>query len=57
MLKLNFDKYKIELSDETNYSPNSTDNSFLFQKTFVDEESDIYYSTKYGVKVYEGENF
>lgn len=55
MIELNFDEYRIELSDESDYSPNSTDNSFLFEKIFIDEESDIYHSTKHGLKIYKDE--
>lgn len=55
MVELNFNEYRIELSDESDYAPNSTDNFFSFEKIFFDEKSDIYHSTKHGIKIYEDE--
>lgn len=55
MVELNFNEYRIELSDESSYALNSTDNFFLFDKIFIDEKSDAYHSTKHGIKVYAGE--
>ncbi len=55
MIELSFDEYKIELSDDPDFSSDSTDNSFSFEKVFIDEDSDIYHSTKHGIKVYKDE--
>ena len=55
MLQLNFNEYKIELSNESDYTPDSTDISFVFDKIFIDEESKIYQSTKHGIKILKDE--
>ncbi len=52
MIELYFDHCKIELSNESNYAPNSTDNVVAFEKTFGVEEGGIYHSTKHGIKIY-----
>lgn len=55
MIELNLNEYKVVLSDESNYTLNSTDNLLVFEKIFTDEESDIYNSTKHGIKIYKNE--
>lgn len=55
MVELYFDEFKIVLSDESDYSPNSTDNLITFDKIYSDGESEIYHSTKHGIKFYKDE--
>ena len=55
MVEFEFNEYRIELSDESDYAPNLTDNFTSFEKIFVDDKSDIYHSTKHGIKVYKDE--
>ncbi len=55
MIELNFAEYRIELVDESTYTQNSTDNVFATKNVFADSESDVFQSTKHGVKVYKDE--
>lgn len=55
MIELNFAEYRIELVDESTYTPNSTDNVFAYKNVFTDSESDVFQSTNHGVKIYKGE--
>lgn len=52
MVELEFAEHKIELFDESSYTPNSADNIFTYENVFADEESDIFHSTRHGIKVY-----
>jgi len=55
MVKLNFAGYKIELINESVYSPGSVDNDFHYDLVYKDEETDFYRSTNHGVKIYRHE--
>lgn len=57
MIELNFNEYKIVLSDESDYTSNSTDNLLVFEKIFSDEESNIYNPTRHGITIYKDEKF
>lgn len=54
MLELNFENYKIRLSNESDYETGSTDNISNFKKRFSDEEVG-HCGTKHGIKIYRNE--
>jgi len=54
-MKLETDKYRIELIDESNYSSNSADNLFQYQQQYVNEQ-EFQPSTQIGIKLYDGES-
>lgn len=55
LMKLELEKYKLELVDESNYLANSTDNSFQYVQHYKNEQ--VYRpTTQIGVKLYDGEN-
>ena len=49
-MKIEVNKYRIELSEETNYKKNSIDNLFKFENHYFDENE---CTTKVGIKVFE----
>jgi len=53
-MKLEIDKYRIELIDESNYSSNSTDNLFHYEQQYANEQ-EYKPTTQIGIKLYEDE--
>jgi hypothetical protein len=54
-MRLDTDRYRIELIDESNYSSNSTDNIFQYKQQHVNEQ-EYKPRTQIGIKLYEGES-
>lgn len=50
MIELDFRNYRIELVNETDYTPNSADNNLIYENIFTDE-NELDHSTKHGIKV------
>jgi hypothetical protein len=55
MIRLNFDEYEIELMNESSYTFDSVNNISKYDFVYQDEESEIYQSTKHGIKVFKDE--
>ncbi len=51
-LKLKYNNYDIELSNDETYSLNSSNNSFQYDNVYHDDESVEYRSSKHSVKVF-----
>lgn len=54
-MKIETGKYQVELSKESTYKKDSTDNKFQFEHHYFEEE-EYQFSTQIGIKVYEKEN-
>jgi len=54
-MKLEIDKYRIELIDESNYSSNSSDNLFQYKQQYINEQ-EYQPTTQIGIKLYDGES-
>lgn len=52
-MKLEINKYSVELIDESDYSSNSTDNHFKYEQQYVNEQEHKP-TTQIGIKLYEG---
>jgi hypothetical protein len=53
-LKLNFDKYDIELSNDEDFKLNSADNNFKYDLVYHDEEAPKFQCSQHAIKVFEG---
>ncbi|MDJ1499637.1 hypothetical protein [Xanthocytophaga agilis] len=55
MLTFQYDKYKIEVRNDSMYTPGSADNSFQYDFIYTDKDSILYQASKHGIKVYKYE--
>lgn len=52
-MEIHYDGYVIQFTDEPNYSPHSTDNKRHYQDILCADDSDGYYSSAYGISVWQ----
>jgi hypothetical protein len=53
-MKIAFQDYEIEITDDTTYRPGSADNNFIYDFVYHDKEATEYQSSKHAIKIFRG---
>lgn len=53
-MKIAFQSYEIELTNDTTYKPESTDNKLGYDLVYLDKEASEYQSSNHAIKIFQG---
>jgi hypothetical protein len=53
-MKIRFQDYEIEVTDDTAYRTGSTDNNFIYDFVYLDKEASEYKSSNHAIKIFQG---
>ena len=51
-MKIEFQDSEIEITDDTTYKIGSTDSNFLYDFVYLDEQANVYQSSKHAIKIF-----
>jgi hypothetical protein len=54
-MKIAFQNYEIEITDDTTYRIGSADNNFIYDFVYLDKETSEYQSSNHAIKIFQGE--